>query len=132
MSTYDEEIADTIKEQMRRWGSRVKDFNPNLEFNDTNLICPSCRYDNLHQETVTIYDREDDAELTTVTTIDRGSLSSNLLPSNYDNPSSRRHGMRIEFRCETCGDNNAYTMLISQHKGTTTIVWEQPKQSAKK
>src|ERR1700722_20191112 len=81
------------------------------------LMCPQCGYLNLHQGRVTVFDRSEDDEMTVVTTVNRGRTSTHLLPTPAANPSSRRHGLAIEFSCEHCEDGLELT--IAQHKGVT-------------
>ena len=64
------------------------------------LICPQCGWPNLHQGRVTVFDRSEDAEMTVVTTVDRGLASTHLLPNPITNPSARRpwNGDRLQLR----------------------------------
>ena len=98
------------------------------------LACPSCGDNYLHHESVTVYNRFEDAKTTRVTHLGtsmdgftpRGhndTLTSAEVNSNEcDNPSSRRHGMQIRFYCETCGENS--TLNLYQHKGFTGLEWK--------
>ena len=87
------------------------------------LLCPRCGEDYLHQCGVTVYDRGEDAEMTTVTTVDDGLVGSHLVPSNEAaNPSSRRDGIAIMFTCETC-DDGWFELTFAQHKGMTHVAW---------
>ena len=95
-----------------------------IEFSlwDPDLKCPRCGGLCLRHGRVTVFDREEDAELTMVTTIGGGLAATCLLPSGHAaNPSSRRHGLTIAFACEQCGDGLELT--IGQHKGVTQFGW---------
>jgi hypothetical protein len=71
---------------------------------------------------VTAFDRNEDAEMTVVTTIVNGFAETRLLPSGQvGNPSGRRHGLAIAFACEGCGDDLELT--VAQHKGKTLFAW---------
>ena len=60
------------------------------------LLCPSCGYPCLHQGRVTVFDRNEDAEMTAVTTVAGCFAATSLLPSGQiDNPSSRRQGLAV-------------------------------------
>ena len=86
------------------------------------LKCPRCGSHYLRQGRVTVFDRKEDGELTTVTTVAGGLAATHLLPSDQvANPSGRRHGLAIAFDCEGCGDGIELT--IAQHKGNTVFTW---------
>lgn len=93
------------------------------------LKCPRCGGLNLHQGRVTVFDRAEDAEQTTVTTVAGGLTASHLLPSKrVANPSCRRHGLAIAFECEACGAGIELT--IAQHKGATEFGWRYEEREA--
>jgi DNA-directed RNA polymerase subunit RPC12/RpoP len=86
------------------------------------LKCPRCSSHSLHHGRVTVFDREEDNELTTVTTVNAGLSATHLRPSTeVRNPSLRRDGIAIAFDCEECGDGIELT--IAQHKGVTAFAW---------
>jgi len=88
------------------------------------LRCPSCGGSCLHHEGVTLFDREEDAELTTVTTVTAGLSASHLQPSReVQNPLGRRDGIAIRFWCEGCRDHGGLELTIAQHKGGTYFSW---------
>ena len=92
------------------------------------IRCRRCGYTGLHQGQVTVFDRNEDAEVTAVTTVAGGLAATYLLPSGQaGNPSSRRHGLAIAFACEVCGDDLELT--IAQHKGATWFAWRARAQS---
>ncbi len=86
------------------------------------LECPSCGGQYLHHWRVSIYERAEDKPQTAVTTVDGGKTTVAVLPSDRcGNPSSRRHGLTIEFYCEMCPAKPMLT--IAQHKGCTELGW---------
>lgn len=92
------------------------------------LACPICGSENLHQDTVTIFDRSEDAENVQVTTSGFDVLSRATIKNGASaNPSYRRHGMLISFWCESCDSAEdkpeAKNLAIYQHKGLTIIEW---------
>ena len=91
---------------------------------DYGLACPKCGGPNLHHGDVTVYSRVEDETNTTVTTVEGSGdvLVSQLKSVNCGNPSGRRHGLRISFSCESCGE--VQDLCIAQHKGTTFMHWD--------
>ena len=92
------------------------------------LVCPRCRSSGddsyLHSTGVIVYDREEDDETTNVTVVDlehSGSSTELLSSKTCGNPSERRHGVVVEFKCEHCGDGLRFN--LAQHKGRTTVGW---------
>lgn len=89
------------------------------------LECPHCLGQNLHHGDVSVFTRQED-DVTVMATHVMGSPRSTLtsLINNADsqNPSSRRHGLLIEFECETC--DNRPKLAIIQHKGSTIVEWK--------
>jgi hypothetical protein len=86
------------------------------------LLCPNCKGNYLHHDTVAVYSRSEDAENVTQTTISNGVLVSSLVPSSRSaNPSSRRDGLTISFWCEFCDSKPILT--VAQHKGNTQVKW---------
>lgn len=81
------------------------------------LMCPHCGFDYLHHSTVEVYDRSED-EKTGLCTV-AGNRQVSTTPGLRGNPSSRRDGIRIWFRCEGCDKESCIT--IAQHKGRTLI-----------
>lgn len=90
------------------------------------LKCPVCGSQCIHHFRVEIFDRREDENYGTLTIVD------NAPPENIknlklgttlkDNPSPRRHGMKIYFSCEECPQ--ILILDIIQHKGSTYIEWE--------
>lgn len=92
---------------------------------DDALLCPRCNSNNLHHGRVIVYDRGEDAPLTTVVVVDGRDISCSERKSiECSNPSSRRHGLAILFTCENCGVWSELT--IEQHKGETYLHWRDP------
>jgi len=93
------------------------------------LHCPRCSEPYLHQRDTTIFERAEDAEITTVIAQNAHSVEATQFPSaDTCNPSSRRRGLIIEFLCESChGEDTktvpAYRLAILQHKGNTYVEW---------
>ena len=109
------------KELMESGNVRLDDYG-----NYRLLRCPRCGGNNLHQDRVTIYDRDEDEDLMTVTDVLDGMVSSHLRPSTKENPSGRRHGLTISFWCEGCTNNYPKPVIqlcIAQHKGDTLVSW---------
>ena len=86
-----------------------------------NLECPLCGYLNLHQDTVEVFNREEDAKTGLHATVDGSKVS--LDTAMGGNPSSRRHGLSIGFWCEGCDELGALRLNVVQHKGCTEIYW---------
>jgi hypothetical protein len=85
-------------------------------------LCPACGQGNLHQGEVTVYDRGEDANVTIVTRVNDGMVSSHRHNSDkVSNPSERRDGIAIAFCCEHCDSH--LEMTIAQHKGMTFMGW---------
>lgn len=89
-----------------------------IDENDA-LTCPKCHNHNLHQFITEIFEREEDEKKGDHYTIRESSLK--VDKNIKENPSLRRHGLSIHFRCEYC---DAVSLLdIYQHKGCTYIDW---------
>jgi hypothetical protein len=87
------------------------------------LKCPSCGGNDLHHGLIKIFDRDEDDEFVTLTTMKDGLTTAGRIPSQGSgNPSSRRHGLTIDFWCEAC-EGETFTLGIAQHKGWTNIEW---------
>lgn len=93
------------------------------------LLCPGCRGSYIHSADVVVFDRDEDAPRTAVTTIYHGGAMSIVSKPSHaaTNPSTRRHGVAVRFWCEHCGTgdhlNPDYELTIAQHKGITFIEW---------
>ena len=83
------------------------------------LLCPKCGCNNLHQTSVDVYFRPEDAEHGIHAYVDFEGVKTDMDVDN--NPSARRSGLYVTFECEQCdGDKD---LLIYQHKGTTYLEW---------
>lgn len=103
--------------------------------------CPNCGSPTLHQETVDVYFRQEDADHGIAVTVQGAAVGAmtkasdqvtggmrdpDLIPvavgtDQQDNPSARRDGVAIHFWCEACP---AHPVLhVVQHKGDTIIEW---------
>jgi hypothetical protein len=91
------------------------------------LHCPRCRSPNLHHSSVTSFNRKEDEEFVTVTTMASSKIvSEEVANDESSNPSSRRDGLAIRFWCEGCGgqdDGDIIELTLAQHKGFTEILW---------
>lgn len=92
------------------------------------VMCPDCEEDYLHHVRVLVFSRHEDSS--------EGKRVSVDVPDSYGdavsptvivegdltgNPSSRRSGVTLVFRCEHCeGDK---FLDITQHKGMTYMGW---------
>ena len=97
------------------------------------LRCPRCNSDYLHQEETTIFTRGEDESTLIKTHEAFGKVEVETVPAKESgNPSSRRQGMTVRFRCEGCGGDTPddfILLILSQHKGNTEIGWRfTPKQ----
>lgn len=95
------------------------------------LICPRCGSTYLHHIGVTVFDRKEDAQQVVRTSVD-GASSSMAIVSSSDsgNPSDRRDGVVVAFRCEQCGggtETDRIELTIAQHKGETLVKWRYTK-----
>ena len=91
---------------------------------DEALMCPNCGNVYLHQDKVTVFNRDEDEETEFVAEIQGKKAKAQLLPSSRTkNPSARRQGLTISFYCECCPAKKLQ-MHISQHKGTTYFKWD--------
>jgi hypothetical protein len=83
------------------------------------LRCPSCAGVYTHQGDVRVVMREEDAEHGLSVSVSRRQTV--VVGTDVQgNPSPRRHGLSIEFLCETC--HSVFGMDIYQHKGVTRMV----------
>jgi len=90
------------------------------------LLCPYCGGNNLHQGTVVVYDRNEDADKVRRTIVNQGAVSSAEIDNNTSgNPSLRRHALTIFFECELCQHADLQLHII-QHKGITFVEWSDP------
>ena len=90
------------------------------------LKCPGCGETWLHheEEPVEVWQRGEDAEIVGYAILPGGE-GVRAIPA-AGNPSVRRSGLRLHFRCEICGER--FALAIAQHKGQTFVTVE-PKES---
>ena len=94
-------------------------------FSNGQLECKCGQGGNLHQRNVTVFQRGEDGDTTTVIAQDGRTAQVTDFPSQDTcNPSPRRHGMLIEFDCEQCPQTKL-RLAIFQHKGHTFMEWEE-------
>lgn len=92
------------------------------DFDDV-LRCPCCDGNYLHHGKVEVFDRHEDAAVTTHVVVAGNMAKVGSRPSKeLNNPSGRRHGLRINHWCEFC--NHSVDLCIAQHKGNTFIYWD--------
>ncbi|HTV69315.1 MAG TPA: hypothetical protein VMF90_12330 [Rhizobiaceae bacterium] len=90
----------------------------------SDLVCPNCGGTYLHQGAITVYDRGEDQKTETVTVVDGGTVQMEVKPHDpLNNPSRRRWGMTVAFKCEACPEEIDLRLNIAQHKGNTEISW---------
>lgn len=86
------------------------------------LVCPRCGHANLRHSRVAVFERLEDAETATVTTVYGDSVRMEEVDGSGPlNPSPRRNGIVIYFECEHCDDDVVLT--LAQHKGATIAAW---------
>lgn len=92
-------------------------FNPPGNGYDAELLCPNCNGNFLHHDRVEVFERGEDQEVGVHVVVEDGKavIDQNLI----DNPSGRRHGLSIQFRCEGCSAKLVLT--VAQHKGNTFV-----------
>jgi hypothetical protein len=95
------------------------------QLEDNILLCPRCSSNNMHQGAVTVFNRTEDAKDVQVTAItpDSEAVTTTIPNQTTSNPSSRRHGLLIDFECELCFDAGKLTLAVYQHKGLTLVEW---------
>ena len=81
------------------------------------LECPACGGNHLHHEMVDVFEREEDQEEGLHVVVANGKVVED--EDLTGNPSSRRHGLSIHFKCEHCPATPVLT--IAQHKGNTWV-----------
>lgn len=99
--------------------------DPTLCYLEPHVSCPSCGCERVHHDAICVfepreaYDEADAQPLVGVTVelIDGEIVRSRT--GTVGNPSSRRHGVAIEFCCEDCNQRGA--LEIAQHKGVTFV-----------
>jgi len=100
-------------------GTYMETMMNEVKFDSGALVCPKCDYNNLHQESITVNWRKEDADVgVNVFSSLRGTIENKDIRSN---PSPRRDGILIRFKCEHCDAEP--DLAIFQHKGLTLINW---------
>ncbi|WP_248160000.1 hypothetical protein [Roseibium sediminicola] len=88
---------------------------------DTGVLrCPACDIENLHQIQVEAFERNEDAETGTHVLITGDNVHINQEIDG--NPSPRRQGLLVRFRCEMC--SASIRLKMYQHKGSTIMGME--------
>ena len=83
--------------------------------------CTYCGSEGLHQERVITFNRSED-QVENIVSIDQETGEVSYDEKNYKNPSPRRQGLTIIFRCEFCA--GLTLMKVWQHKGETKLAFE--------
>ena len=84
---------------------------------DAELLCPSCGGNFLHHERVEVFERAEDQKEGLHISISEGAIA---IDTNIKgNPSIRRQGLSIYFRCEECSATSIFK--VQQHKGSTFV-----------
>jgi ribosomal protein L44E len=104
---------------------RIK-IEDNFDFSE--LRCPKCEGLRLHQATVSVFHRREDADETFRTIAREFETETAVVRSDTSgNPSYRRQGLTIEFECEQCHSvepKSVIRLAFAQHKGLTLLHWE--------
>ena len=74
---------------------------PVFEVDDGSLCCPRCGFNYPHQTTVEVWNRNEDVDVGGI----RITKDGNVAEATGDNPSTRRSGVGIAFKCEECPCN---------------------------
>ena len=88
------------------------------------LCCPHCGGNNLHHSTVEVFNRPREDDPSTAVLVKENGAP--IVGHPLSNPSGRRNGILIEFKCENCGFDNpakVFALGIVQHKGNTFLSW---------
>ena len=98
-----------------------------VQFEDHNfegaLLCPRCKESYLYQTKVEVFEpTTEDAEEGIYAAIDEDSV--HVGKGMEGNPSSRRQGLVISFKCEFCFHFEDVRLGIYQHKGQTYMEWQ--------
>ena len=103
----------------------IPEFGPGPS-DDVVLFCPRCGGLDLRHSRVDVYDRGEDEAVVMQTVLINGrqTVSAGVPNEGSGNPSARRHGLTIEFRCELCDE--PVTLTVAQHKGQTSMRWSAP------
>lgn len=110
----------------------------------TELLCPVCGGPYLHQDSIEVFFRDEDASDGIHIGVGRHWLSADVGNGNMENPenpSKRRDGLFILFWCEQCSNwegvetekaqakplpmSELLRLNIYQHKGWTTLGWDE-------
>lgn len=123
-----QDVVENTPEEAFKWG-----FFPDLpgdsggakiSFSDSHFLdvstCPNCGGCYLHHDKVEVFERAEDAEDGTHAVVDGHMVK---VDRNISlNPSRRRGGLLVHFRCEDCSARPV--LSIVQHKGNTYLGWQ--------
>ena len=82
-----------------------------------NLNCPECNGTNLHHGKIEVFHRAKESGPTKIVSVDGEGFVSHRGDFDGSNPSDRRGGITILFRCENCPAVSQLRFI--QHKGET-------------
>jgi ribosomal protein L37AE/L43A len=94
---------------------------------DEKIRCPKCHSVNMNHDKVEVFNRKEDEECVFYSSVSQeGLVSRHDNPEDSkNNPSARRHALKIWFSCEECDFRAA--LNIVQHKGSTLLYWDEEK-----
>lgn len=81
------------------------------------LECPACHGNNLHHGKIEVFERVEDEKTGLHVSVNNGELMEDK--DLNGNPSSRRNGLVVHFKCEQCSAEPV--LAIAQHKGNTWV-----------
>ncbi|PHS25517.1 MAG: hypothetical protein COA85_06910 [Robiginitomaculum sp.] len=84
------------------------------------LLCPICANEYMAHETIEVFDHHEGNKQETHITISEGKMSSDHDLSG--NPSGKRNGLKISFKCENC--KRSSVLKIAQQEGLTYMAFE--------
>ncbi len=118
--------VEVVKPAVKKWREIRRELL-NSDFIANILQCPRCGYGFTHHQDTVVYNRNNDSdEIGFISHIFHTGVSTSYTEMT-SNPSARRSGIRIYFKCESCHEENEnvnlplFALLIYQHKGETCL-----------
>ncbi len=87
---------------------------------DLDLLCPKCSSSYLTHDAVHVFNRKRNSKYGQHVTVYYGDIHQDTYMT--DNPSPKRSGVRLKFRCEEC--TTWFYLVLSEHEEGTKIFWE--------
>ena len=84
---------------------------PQIDQHEGSLLCPNCGFDYISHGKVEVFNRNEDAATGNHTTVNGMKTSKDQCLDG--NPSTRRHGLLVYFKCEGCFQVSV--LSIAQH-----------------